>query len=601
MQFCLNPACAKPDNPDNNQSCQGCGGKLSQSSQEYHWDNYRIIQCLGQGGFGRTYLGENTRLFQRKEVIKKLIASGGKPEELFLREAEKLYQLSHPQIPEIYGHFSIGDSFYLIQAYIEGENLLKEFYRLGRFDGEKIRELLENLLPILEYLESQNIIHRDIKPENIMRCQKNGKLFLIDFGAVKEKVTNNPSVGTGIYTPGYAAPEQMQDRPVVGATDIYSLGATCIRLITGCFASRKGDAIYDDYENEWKWLEYLEKKKITLDQELINILTKMTEGKLKNRYSRASEVKQDLAILTQPNLIRLPTIEFNQKITTNVSEVFETTVAASPIVPPTAKTFSFTVITVDSYGKISNKQTNSGTFINLELGNGINLELVYILGGSFLMGSSDDDREGFERERPQHQVQVNPFWMGKYPVTQAQWQQIMGNNPSYFPGYNRPVERVSWDDCVNFCEKLSQQLGKEIRLPSEAEWEYACKAGTTTPFHYGLTLTGELANYNANRTYANEPKGQDRQETTEVGQFPPNAFGLYDLHGNIWEWCQDGWHNNYQGPPVDGSPWLGNNRLKVLRGGSWSNVAESCRSNCRLCNYSDYSSNNDGFRIVFAD
>jgi len=310
-----------------------------------------------------------------------------------------------------------------------------------------------------------------------MRSKRDGKLFLIDFGAVKEKVTNNPTVGTGIYTPGYAAPEQMQDRSVVGATDIYSLGATCIRLITGCFASRKGDAIYDDYENEWKWLEYLAEKKITLDQELIDILTKMVEGKLKNRYSRASEVKQDLAILTQPSLIRLPTIEFNQKTTTKVSEVFETTVVASPIFPPTAKTFSFTVITVDSYGKISNKETKSGTFINLELDRGVNLELVYIPGGSFLMGSSDNHREGFTRERPQHQVQVSPFWMGKYPVTQTQWQQIMGNNPSFFPGDNRPVERVSWDDCLNFCEKLSQQLGKEIRLPSESEWEYAVGYG----------------------------------------------------------------------------------------------------------------------------
>ena len=144
-------------------------------------------------------------------------------------------------------------------------------------------------------------------------------------------------------------------------------------------------------------------------------------------------------------------------------------------------------------------------------------------------------------EGPQHSVTVPEFWLGKYAVTQAQYQAVMGANLSRFTenGANRPVEKVSWQEAVAFCEKLSQQTGRTYRLPSEAEWEYACRAGTTTPFHFGATMTTDLANYNGNYTYGDGPKGMYLERTTEVGSFPPNAFGLYDMHGNVWEWCAD--------------------------------------------------------------
>ncbi|MDE5113317.1 MAG: formylglycine-generating enzyme family protein, partial [Trichodesmium sp. St15_bin1_1] len=186
-------------------------------------------------------------------------------------------------------------------------------------------------------------------------------------------------------------------------------------------------------------------------------------------------------------------------------------------------------------------------------------------------------------EGPQHYVNVPEFLMGKYTVTQAQWQAVMGNNPSYFKGKNRPVEMVSWNDATKFCKKLSKKMGRDYRLPSEAEWEYACRAGTTTPFYFGETITGELANYRASKTYAHEQKGEYREQTTPVGQFPPNAFGLYDMHGNVWEFCQDVWHNNYDGAPVDGSAWVngGDSRLRVYRGGSWIVYSSRCRSALR--------------------
>jgi formylglycine-generating enzyme required for sulfatase activity len=236
--------------------------------------------------------------------------------------------------------------------------------------------------------------------------------------------------------------------------------------------------------------------------------------------------------------------------------------------------FHFEIITVNAQGREISRNPGKARQKITELDNGINLEMVYIPGGTFQMGSSESSSE-----QPIHQVTVKPFFMSKYPITQAQWQAVMGNNPSSFPGAKRPVENVSWQDAVEFCAKLSQKTGKNYRLPSEAEWEYACRAGTTTPFHFGETITPDLVNYDGNNPYASAPTGLYRQETTPVGSFPPNAFGLYDMHGNVWEWCQDVWHENYNGAPGDGSAWeTGGADDRVLRGGSWNYYAVYCRS-----------------------
>jgi formylglycine-generating enzyme required for sulfatase activity len=224
------------------------------------------------------------------------------------------------------------------------------------------------------------------------------------------------------------------------------------------------------------------------------------------------------------------------------------------------------------------------------------------------------------------------FNFGKYPVTQAQYEAVMGNNPSLFQNNpQNPVEKVSWNDAQAFCQKLSQITGKTYRLPTEAEWEYACRAGTTTPFYFGETITGELSNYDASNTYAGEAKGEYRQQTTPVGQFPPNAFGLYDMLGNVWEWCQDDYHPNYQGALTDGSAWISDPKCKlneayipkslrgrfwqelseeekrainfytpkVLRGGSWDSFPNYCRSASRdRNNQRDLRYNVNGFRVV---
>ncbi len=261
-------------------------------------------------------------------------------------------------------------------------------------------------------------------------------------------------------------------------------------------------------------------------------------------------------------------------------------------------TFEFDVITVDSYGRENSRTKSFAHFFPEDLGNSIVLEMVYIPGGTFMMGCPNDEEGVNFQQTPQHRVTVPTFYAGKYPITQAQWQAVMGNNISYFKGEKRPVEQVSWDMAVEFCDKLSQKTGKKYRLLSEAEWEYACRAGTTTPFHFGETITPELVNYNESKPYANAPKGLWRQETTDVGIFPPNAFGLYDMHGNVEEWCSDKWHDSYQGAPTDGTSWgVGTDHNYVLRCGAWCREAVYCRSANRYCYYGSPGSNN-GFRVA---
>ncbi len=245
-----------------------------------------------------------------------------------------------------------------------------------------------------------------------------------------------------------------------------------------------------------------------------------------------------------------------------------------------------------------------------DLGNGIVLEMIEIKSGSFMMGAPENEEGSSNNERPQHQVTVPTFFMGKYPITQAQWKVVaslpqvnrsLKLDPSRFKGDNRPVEQVSWFNAVEYCDRLSQHTGKIYRLPSEAEWEYACRAGTTTPFHFGETIKSKLANYNADYIYDGGVKGIYREETTDVGSFGvANAFGLYDMHGNVREWCADHWHSNYKEAPTDGSvrPRHNDNDSRLLRGGSWYDLPEYCRSACRNYYIADYDDRSFGFRVV---
>ncbi|WP_424098619.1 SAV_2336 N-terminal domain-related protein [Moorena producens] len=333
--------------------------------------------------------------------------------------------------------------------------------------------------------------------------------------------------------------------------------------------------------------------------------------------------------------------------------------------------WTFETPTVNHQGEITETTTYTASYFTETLTDNVELEMVAIPGGTFTMGSPESEKDSRSRERPQHDVTLQPFFMGKYPVTQAQWKAIalmtdlkverdLDPDPSRFKGDNHPVETVNWYEAVEFCQRLSKLTGREYRLPSEAQWEYACRGFTEPlnlerdearnktpaqqsilertsnwigrlinplsqtgqpypPFYFGQTITGKLANYNASRTYRDEPRGERSKGTTPVGEFPPNPFGLYDMHGNVWEWCLDDWHDNYEGAPTDGSAWIDENEAEnvkmenkpysakkedkssysVLRGGSWFDLPSSCRSAFRsLIVRRDIRNYFDGFRVV---
>ena len=233
------------------------------------------------------------------------------------------------------------------------------------------------------------------------------------------------------------------------------------------------------------------------------------------------------------------------------------------------------------------------------------LTMLWMPPGRFWMGSPEEEPERRSNEGPQHLLQLQGFFLAQTPITQAQWRQVaqwrptkgegawnqkLNPNPSNFEGDQRPVEQVSWEDAMEFCRRLSQRTGRRYTLPSEAQWEYACRAGTTTPFHCGSTISTKLANYNGNEVYGDGARGDFRQQTTDVASFPANPWGLHDMHGNVREWCADHWHDNYKRALEDGRAWINEeakenkntSNVRLLRGGSWGINPRGCRSAYRF-------------------
>jgi formylglycine-generating enzyme required for sulfatase activity len=265
------------------------------------------------------------------------------------------------------------------------------------------------------------------------------------------------------------------------------------------------------------------------------------------------------------------------------------------------------------------------------LAEGVALTMLRIPAGSFDMGAPETEAESSDRERPVHRVTLGEFLLGQTPITQAQWRAVAEwerldhepvdrwpesldadpiaklTEPERFRGHLRPVVNVSWFDAQAFCQRLALRTGKNYALPSEAQWEYACRAGTTTPFHYGATISTELANYNGD-VYGNGDKGDFRQHTKDGASFPTNPWGLHDMHGNVFEWCADYWYD-YEDAANDGRAWVGSeanqiiNKYKIsansklLRGGSWLGFPRFCRSACRFNNRPDVRLNTIGFRV----
>lgn len=671
MFYCSNPKCSHPFNPDNSKFCQSCG---SQGLNALFRNRYRVIRLLGEGGFGKTYEAVDTDRMDDPCVIKQFMpqfqgtSAIEKATELFKQEAKRLYELGeHPQIPRLIAYFEQDQRLYLVQELIEGQNLLAELTQQGVFSEEKIWQLLADLLPVLKFVHDRNVIHRDIKLENIIRRRISlhsslprirnlrnstfrnggrGDLVLIDFG-VSKQVTGSlvNKSGTTVGTPGYSPMEQMRGQVFPGS-DLYSLGITCLRLLTNCLPKIDGsDELYDPINGVWNWRKQIPDG-TNLSLKLAEVLDKLIQDYLKNRYQSADQVIKALNIYSlppQPPHVRegqvalnsaqtkggklainaarkhgaqlivqtpLNSAQFNSKV--SIAEKLNSNLAignAKTNVISAKSTFDFEVVTVDKWGRPNNIQTGKADFFEENIGSGVVMEMVSVPSGDFMIGSPNDD--GDSDEKPQQQLTLTPFYIGKFPVTQAQWKAVallseikifLNPNPSRFEGVNRPVENISWYEAMEFCARVSLKTGKNYRLPSEAQWEYACRGKTLTDFHFGETITKELANYNASSNYAEAAKGIYRCQTTDVGSFKPNAFGLYDFHGNVWEWCADFWHSNYNGMPGDGRVWhdRGDESLRLLRGGSWNDHPPNCRSACRLRYQPDCRASIVGFRVALS-
>ncbi len=492
-------------------------------------NRYRILNLLGKGGFGHTYLAEDTHQPPRRCAVKQLtpVTDPGEyrwRQERFAREAailRDLGEVSNGQIPKLYDYFVEEEAFYLVQELIEGETLSEKVKNEGPFSVTAVMGILGSLLSVLTYIHNSNKIHRDIKPDNIILRQEDGEPVLLDFGIVKEVINldsqGNPTTSTAIGTTGYMPPEQQNRRPVY-ASDLYALGWTGIYLLTGKHP-------YNVEKSQWRKLA------LGIDSRFADILDKATELETMNRYKATQEMLHALHYS-------------GARIQRHSDETFK---------------------------------------------NSIGMEFVVIAPRSFTMGS-----ERRSTEKPAHRVTINQsFYMGRYQVTQAEWRAVMESNPSKFKGDDLPVETISWDDVQQFLQKLNAIAdGYTYRLPTEAEWEYACRADSTGEYCFG-DGTGEL------EQYAWYEKNSENS-THQVGEKAPNAWGLYDMHGNVWEWCQDTYQNNYNGAPTDGSAWEVESDYKerVLRGGAWNIPARNCRSAFRRRNAQGNRGFQDGFRVV---
>ncbi|MGB3642158.1 MAG: bifunctional serine/threonine-protein kinase/formylglycine-generating enzyme family protein [Rivularia sp. (in: cyanobacteria)] len=623
-------------------------------NQQLQNGKFTIQKVLGGGGYGVTYsaIDKNTNNIVAIKTLNPIHQSKADFEQQqvkFVQEAFRLVQCSHPHIVKVHEVINEKGLWGMVMEYISGEDLAVYINQRGKLSEVEALKYINQVGTALEYIHQQGMLHRDVKPNNIVLRQNQQEAVLIDFGLAREFNLNQTGSMTNVMTEGYAPIEQYERRGKFGAyTDVYALAATLYTLLTG------EAPLPSRFRITGIPLPSPKQRNPDISDRVNDGIIKGMELEPKDRIQTVREWLE-LVIPSQvkpPDIIepsKLPTTIVSPKPApekpVNNPRVAQTPRHNSPVKIQTRK-FEFEYATLSAskgflgFGKsceITRYRGQAEGFTE-DLGNGVILEMVKIPGGSFIMGAPKDEEKSRDRERPQHKVNIQPFFMGKYQVNQEQYERITGKNPSHFQGKKRPVETVNWYDAVEFCTKLSKLTGKEYRLPSEAEWEYACRAGTTTPFHFGETITTDLANYNGNRhlrytlyvrrpsplppslrgkggfkasprngerfeegsfsfpemsnryRYGAAPKGVFRQKTTDVGSFPGNPFGLYDMHGNISEWCLDDWHDNYEGAPSDSSAWFNdNNNLSqktgtgCLRGGCWDFSPDLCRSASRGC------------------
>ena len=615
-----------------------------------------VEELLGSGGFGVTYKIKQTRtnkLFALKTLNELARSKPDFPQlqSKFINEAIALASCSHPNIVKVYPQgFQEGGLWCMVMEYVKGEDLSRHLDDYEKFTEVKAVKIIQKVGEALSFVHQKGLLHRDIKPANILLRSSDETPVLIDFGLAREYNANPNSIRsmTNSMTECFAPIEQYQRHDKFGAwTDVYALAATLYVLVTKKkpyparfrehanlvppkkhnpqLSHRLNKAIVRGLELQPEnrpqtvkaWLEMLEQPK-----PISNVFPSLLIEDERNESDRNSQT------VTRRNWLKYSGLAIasmvvalvGREITDNSDRSSDSSSSTNSLENQSESLsqlensrlelaeYEFDVITVNDKGEEINRESGSAKYFTEDLDGGITLDLVEIPGGTFTMGSPEDELQRYENESPPHKVTLPSFYMAKHQVSQAQWKAVaampqiekeLNPDPSEFKGDNLPVEQVSWYDAVEFCQRLSRATGREYRLPSEAEWEYACRAGTTTPFYFGATLTGDLANYNSIYNYQSEPEVEYRQQTTEVGSFSPNAFGLHDMHGNVWEWCADTYQESYKGAPSNGSIWkLENSGSNVLKGGAWNSIPLFCRSAYRTRSAPVNDGSHRGFRCI---
>lgn len=506
----------------------------------------------------------------------------------------KLAECQHPNLlrlePQV---FQEDNQAYLVMEFIQGEDLASYLDHNGKLTDQEGLNIISRIGSALNVLHKNGFIHKEIKPQNIMLREDDGQPVLNDFGlslelfSIRQKRMTKNLMDSFTPLEVYTNPEQIGIH-----TDIYSLASTLYVLLTSQLPTPTNARQYNPL---------IPPKQLNPDitEQLNDAILK---GMELNPGARPQNMKQWFKLL-----------ESSAKA--NPSK--KSTNSLKPKSAAQIQSFEYETFTLEPqeqfFGLMTKLNKNivnkTGKYFPEKLKDDIQLEMIYISNGSFQMGSANSEPERAKDEGPQHRVKINSFYMSKYPITQLQWQIVaefpkvnreLNPNPSNFKGENLPVEKVSWYDATEFCDRLSKFTNRAYRIPTEAEWEYACRGGTKTPFYFGNIITTDFANYDGKTGYGSKPTGKQLKKTTPVDSFPPNPYGLCDLHGNVWEWCEDHYSNSYQNKPSDGSAYYSTmqNLPRTVRGGSWSLTPDYCRSAKRTSYAPDSQYNFVGFRVV---
>jgi formylglycine-generating enzyme required for sulfatase activity len=610
---------------------------------------YRILRLLGKGGMGEVYLAHDPR--HDRQVALKVPTFGPdddpKIRARFQREILAASRVQHPNICPVYDAGEIDGRCYLTMAYVEGPSL-QQIVRKGPLPPPaEAAAIVCKVALALHEAHRGGLLHRDVKSSNIMMTTA-GEPILMDFGLARHLTDVRLTVsGAVVGSPHYLAPEQASGE-AVPASDVYGLGVVLYELLTGRVPF-KGDTLMQVLAQLlMETPEPPSRHRPEVIAALDAVCLKAIAKDLAQRYASMAEFASALLPFLPANGATPDTLTLSQaparpalaaagRVGRAVPWVLVGSAAAAPGMLLLDAALGPWVLAWDAAALLAagawtlragarrgpgtagpGEDTASRSTVvtpqargpERELVNSLVMGFVWVPPGTFRMGSPADEARRAPDEGPQHEVEIaRGFYLGRHPVTQGQYRTVMGVNPACFHagnggGAEHPVEKVSWEDAVEFCRRLSaraeeKKAGRTYRLPTEAEWEYACRAGTQTPFHGGASLGAAAANFAGDYPYGDAPRGPDLQCTAPVGSYPPNAWGLYDLHGNVWEWCSD-WYDPgyYKTSPRRAPRGPSGGSLRVLRGGCWAVAAENCRSARRDKFAPGARSSFIGFRVV---